>query len=145
VESLQIRMVLLGKGFYLELDTADSAAETPTLQLGSIRPESETPEESEGSTAESAVLTSTTAVVAATSVPEAVPTASPSTQSKPSLTTAEAIAAELAAAEASRPAIDYVTFAPEALRPGTGLRPGKRKPGRNLSNFRSMASELFKS
>ena len=138
-------MVLLGKSFYLELDTADSAAESPTLQLGTIRLESETAEDSEESAAESVVLTSTTAVVAATSVPRAVQTTSTVTQSKPSLTTAEAIAAELAAAEASRPAVDYVTFAPEALRPGTGLRPGKRKPGRNLSNFRSMASELFKS
>lgn len=137
--------MVLGKSFYLELDTPSSADQTPLLQLGSIRPESETPEDAQGSAAESVVLTPSTVGVAATSVPGAVPTTSTSTQSKPSPTTAEAIAAELAAAEASRPAIDYVTFAPEALQPGTGLRPGKRKPGRNLSNFRSMAAELFKS
>lgn len=137
--------MVLGKSFFLELDTPGAAAETPLLQLGTIRLESEPPEDTPGSAAESVVLTASTAAVAATSIPGAVPTTSTSTQSKPSPTTAEAIAAELAAAEASRPAIDYVTFAPEALQPGTGLRPGKRKPGRNLSNFRSMAAELFKS
>ena len=137
--------MVLGKSFYLELDTPDAAAEIPLLQLGTIRLESETPEDAPVTSAESVVLTPSTAAVAATSGPGAVPTTSTNTQSKPSPTTAEAIAAELAAAEASRPAIDYVTFAPEALQPGTGLRPGKRKPGRNLSNFRSMAAELFKS
>ena len=137
--------MVLGKSFFLELDTPGAAAETPLLQLGTIRLESEPPEDTPGSAAESVVLTASTAAVAATSIPGAVTTTSTSIQSKPSPTTAEAIAAELAAAEASRPAIDYVTFAPEALQPGTGLRPGKRKPGRNLSNFRSMAAELFKS
>lgn len=137
--------MVLGKSFYLELDTPNAAAETPLLQLGTIRLESETAEDAPGSASESVVLTPATTAVAATSVPGAIPTTSTSTQSKPSPTTAEAIAAELAAAEASRPAIDYVTFAPEALQPGAGLRPGKRKPGRNLTNFRSMAAELFKS
>ena len=142
--SFQIRMVLLRKGFYLELDTA-KAAEAPKLQLGTVRVVSESPEESDGKDSASAVLTAGASSVAAAPVPGRAQTTSTSTEPKPSLTTAEAIAAELAAAEASRPAIQYVTFAPQALQPGTGLRPGKRKPGRNLSNFRSMASELFKS
>ena len=137
-------MVLLRKGFYLELDTAKSA-ETQKLQLGTVRVVSESPEESDGTVSASAVLTAATSAVAAAPAPGRVQTTSTSTEPKPSLTTAEAMAAELAAAEASRPAIQYVTFAPQALQPGTGLRPGKREPGRNLSNFRSMASELFKS
>ena len=62
-----------------------------------------------------------------------------------SQTTAEAIAAELAAAEAAKPEIQLSTFAPEALQPGNSIRPGKRRPGNNLSGFRSMASELFTS
>ena len=62
-----------------------------------------------------------------------------------SKTTAEAIAAELAAAEAAKPEVELVTFAPEALQPGNSIRPGKRRPGNNLAGFRSMASELFKS
>ena len=57
----------------------------------------------------------------------------------------EAIAAELAAAEAAKPTVELVNFAPEALKPGNAVRPGKRRPGSNLSGFRSMASELFKS
>ena len=125
-------MVLLRKGFYLELDT-EKAAGTPKLQLGTVRVVPESPEESD-------VTASAEALVAGGGQAP-----STSTDSKPSVTTAEAIAAELAAAEASRPAVEYVTFAPEALQPGTRIRPGKRKPGRNLSNFRSMASELFKS
>ena len=62
-----------------------------------------------------------------------------------SLTTADAIAAELAAAEAAKPEIQLTTFAPDALQPGNSIRPGKRRPGNNLAGFRSMASELFKS
>ncbi|KZR92628.1 hypothetical protein MITS9509_01077 [Synechococcus sp. MIT S9509] len=64
---------------------------------------------------------------------------------QPSLTTAEAIAAELAAAEADKPELVLVNFAPEALRPGNSIRSNKRVPGRNLSGYRDMASELFKS
>ena len=63
---------------------------------------------------------------------------------KPSLTTAEAIAAQLAAAEADQPERVLVNFAPNALRPGNSIRPNKRAPGKNLSGFRDMASELFK-
>ena len=66
-------------------------------------------------------------------------------KAKPSLTTAEALAAELAAAEAAKPEIQLTTFAPDALQPGNSIRPGKRRPGNNLAGFRSMASELFKS
>lgn len=63
---------------------------------------------------------------------------------RPSLTTAEAIAAQLAAAEAEKPETILVNFAPEALQPGNAIRSNKRSPGRNLSGFRDMASELFK-
>jgi len=67
-----------------------------------------------------------------------------SNDQKPSLTTAEAIAAQLAAAEADQPERVLVNFAPNALRPGNSIRPNKRAPGKNLSGFRDMASELFK-
>ncbi|KZR88360.1 hypothetical protein [Synechococcus sp. MIT S9508] len=67
-----------------------------------------------------------------------------SNQKKPSLTTAEAIAAQLAAAEADQPVRALVNFAPNALRPGNSIRPNKRAPGKNLSGFRDMASDLFK-
>lgn len=138
-------MVLLRKGFYLELDT-EKAAATPKFQLGTVRTVSESPDDGDDTAIAVAVVsTPTTAAAVAAPATGGVKAASTSTNAKPSLTTAEAIAAELAATEASRPAVQYVTFAPEALQPGSSLRPGKRKPGRNLSKFRSMASELFKS
>ena len=77
-----------------------------------------------------------------TANPSSVDTSNPK---KPSLTTAEAIAAQLAAAEAEKPELVLVNFAPDALSPGNSIRPNKREPGKNLSGFRDMASELFKS
>ena len=62
----------------------------------------------------------------------------------PTLSMAESLAAELADAQAARPQIKLVTFAPEALQPGNSVRPGKRRPGNNLAGFRSMATDLFK-
>jgi len=61
------------------------------------------------------------------------------------MTTAEAIAAELAAADASRPAVTYTTFAPSNLAPGGGLRQRSRRPGAALKSFRGIAQDLFKS
>ena len=66
------------------------------------------------------------------------------TEPAPTLRTAESLAAELADAQAARPQIKLVTFAPEALQPGNSVRPGKRRPGNNLAGFRSMATDLFK-
>ena len=65
-------------------------------------------------------------------------------QQKPSLTTAQAIADELAAADAARAEVALVNFAPEALQAGNSLRQNKRTPGKNLTGFRDMATELFK-
>ena len=72
-------------------------------------------------------------------------TAETTVSSRPSITTAEAIAAELAEAELNKPDPVLVNFAPDALRPGNSIRPNKRQPGSNLSGFRDMASDLFKS
>tara|TARA_B100000073_G_scaffold299674_1_gene265711 strand:+ start:1488 stop:2030 length:543 start_codon:yes stop_codon:yes gene_type:complete len=67
-----------------------------------------------------------------------------SNQKKSSLTTAETIAAQLAAADAEKPDPVLVNFAPNALRPGNSIRSNKRVPGANLSSFLDMASDLFK-
>ena len=89
--------------------------------------------------------------VAQPSAPEAVEetvaeaSAASSAQSAASLTTAEAIAAELAAAEAARPEVTYSTFAPSNLMPGGGLRQRSRRPGAALKSFRGIAEDLFKS
>ena len=137
------------KGFFLTLD--DSAAPA-TLEL----PEQEAPA-SEEAPVEAAVnaadagakpeAPSEPSPAANPSATEAVSDvkAEPSSQPAASLTTAEAIAAELAAAEAARPAVTYSTFAPSNLMPGGGLRQRSRRPGAALKSFRGIAQDLFKS
>ena len=154
-------MVLNRKGFFLELgDQEPQAAETkPEPKQEKVERAAEAPK--------SAAAPAPVAEAVPTPVPAADPAPAPvaavaeskaaskpditakspedAPKAKPSLTTAEAIAAELAAAEAAKPEIQLSTFAPEALQPGNSIRPGKRRPGNNLAGFRSMASELFKS
>ena len=60
------------------------------------------------------------------------------------VTTAEAMAAELAATAKLISESPSVTYAPEALCPGAGRLPNRRKPGANLQPFRSMVADLFK-
>jgi hypothetical protein len=59
------------------------------------------------------------------------------------ITTAEAIAAELAAEQQARPAITNATFAPECVTAGGGLPLRRRRGGANLAGFRGMAGSLF--
>ncbi len=62
------------------------------------------------------------------------------------ITTAEAMAAELAEAEAARPEMTYSTYAPDNLVPGSALgNQRKRAPGAAVKSFRNMAEDLFKS
>ena len=77
--------------------------------------------------------------VAATSVSQ------PAASTSGVMTTAEAIAAELAAADAARPQVSLITFAPDNLLPGQGLTQRRRRPGASIKTFSSMAAELFKS
>ena len=128
------------KGFFL---TLDDAAAPVTLEL----PQQEAPATEEAPVEAAVVATSELSEVAKPSAPEAVEetVAEASAQPAASLTTAEAIAAELAAAEASRPAVTYSTFAPSNLMPGGGLRQRSRRPGAALKSFRGIAQDLFKS
>ena len=149
-------MVLNRKGFFLELGDQEPQAAATKPEPKQVKVES---------AAEAAQPAAAPAPVeetspAQTSAPVAVAAVASAAESKTdttaessgnaptvqtSQTTAEAIAAELAAAEAAKPEIQLSTFAPEALQPGNSIRPGKRRPGNNLSGFRSMASELFTS
>ena len=61
------------------------------------------------------------------------------------LTTAEAIALELAAEAEQRPAALLVNYAPEHLLAGKNLPSRKRQPGPSLQRYRTMTNELFKS
>jgi hypothetical protein len=64
---------------------------------------------------------------------------------KPMLTTAEAIAAELRAAQDARPAPSSATFAPDCLNPANAIASRRRTAGANLAGFKAMAADLFKS
>lgn len=59
------------------------------------------------------------------------------------LTTAEAIAAELRASQANRPAPSTATFAPDCLTPGSALPVRRRRAGANLAEFKAVASSLL--
>lgn len=61
------------------------------------------------------------------------------------LTTAEAIAAELAAAEALRPAPSLATFAPACVTAGGATPLKRRTPGANLGVFKEMAAGMMRS
>ena len=123
-------MVFNRKGnFFLNLD--EKAPEKPAT----VAPVASKPVEAAKSTENKP-----TAAAAKTAAPA---TATPVVDSGRSLTTAEAIAAELAAAQASRPAASSATFAPDCLVPGTALPMRRRRGGANLADFRGMAGGLF--
>ena len=61
-----------------------------------------------------------------------------------SLTTAEAIAAELRAAQEALPPPSQVTFAPDCLNPANALSSRRRLAGANLAGFKDMASGMFR-
>ena len=61
------------------------------------------------------------------------------------LTTAEAIAAELRAAQEAMPAPSNATFAPDCLNPANAVPTARRRAGANLSGFKAIAKGLFRS
>jgi hypothetical protein len=155
-------MALKSKGFFLNLE--EGASTDQALQIAPVRdlPVEDGEEESLApipaiskttdatGTAETAkpaavVNAGATAVAPAATAAAPAPTASAPSAAAGSLTTAEAIAAALAEAEAARPVVTLSTFAPDMLQPGRALRSKSRRPGRNLKGFKDMASELFSS
>ena len=161
-------MALKSKGFFLNLE--EGPATDQPIQLALVRdlPEEDLQEDAlapipaiskivdgMGSVESAQPLTTApaaptasvapTASASATAIAEAPAPAPASAPAKGSLTTAEAIAASLAEAEAARPVVTFSTFAPDMLRPGRALRSKPRRPGRNLKGFKDMASELFSS
>ena len=155
-------MALKSKGFFLNLE--EGASTDRAIQIAPVRdlPVEDSEEESLApipaiskttdatGTAETAKPTAVvnagaTAVAPAATAAAPAPTASAPSAPAGSLTTAEAIAAALAEAEAARPVVTLSTFAPDMLQPGRALRSKSRRPGRNLKGFKDMASELFSS
>lgn len=79
------------------------------------------------------------------SAPSPTAAAEAPTQPVTSQTTAEAIAAELAAEQASRPAPSLATFAPECVTAGGALPRTRRRGGADLGGFRAMARSMVSS
>jgi hypothetical protein len=131
-------MVFNRKGnFFLNLD--EKAPTTPVSVAPLAEPKADAPAKpvAKAASAKPAAQAAPAAKSAAASNDEA---AAPSTSV---LTTAEAIAAELAAAQAARPAVSMATFAADCLVPGASLPQRRRRGGANLASFRGMASGLF--
>ena len=122
-------MVFNRKGsFFLNLD--EKAAE----QSVTVAPIAEKPAKASEKPKAAVELKASTAAAPA----ETAPAATGSVQ-----TTAEAIAAELAAEQAALPAKTDATFAPECVTAGGALPMRRRRGGANLAGFRSMASGMF--
>ena len=121
-------MVFNRKGsFFLNLD--EKAAEQP-VTVAPIAKEAAKPAKA------SATKPEVSAPVAS------APAQSPAPEGKV-ITTAEAIAAQLAAEQAARPAATASTFAPDCVTAGGALPMRRRRGGANLAGFRSMAGSLF--
>ncbi len=124
-------MVFNRKGsFFLNLD--EKAAE----QSVTVAPIAEKPSKAKAPVEAKAAVALKASAAAAPA--ETAPAATGSVQ-----TTAEAIAAELAAEQAALPAKTDATFAPECVTAGGALPMRRRRGGANLAGFRSMASGMF--
>ena len=86
---------------------------------------------------------SANAAAAKTVAPKAAE--APSSSLSSTLTTAEAIAAELRAAQEAMPAPSNATFAPDCLNPVNAVPTARRRAGANLGGFKTMAKGMFKS
>jgi hypothetical protein len=128
-------MVFNRKGsFFLNLDDNAPAV---AVQVAPVRAAEAKPKA--GKADDQAVAIGVPAAAAAPSPAASAPEPGPTT----SLTTAEAIAAELRAAQEARPAQTFITFAPERVSAGGALPMARRKGGANLAGFKAMAGSLF--
>jgi hypothetical protein len=118
------------------LDLSGDQSSRPSAQPVQVAVEQKKPK---------AAAAGTPAAKSAPAKAEASPAASSSEAAGPVLTTAEAIAAELRAAQEARPAPSQATFAPECLNPANALPRRRRSAGANLAGFKAMGDSLFRS
>jgi hypothetical protein len=135
--------------FFLDLTGSGADGEVTPALVAPVR-EKPAPKAKAKGSAPSAVVAAPEAVLApvalAPVVPAPVAPAAVAPEASPagSLTTAAAIAAELAAAQANRPAPSLATFAPESLTPGGATPRRRRTGGANLAVFKAMARSFVK-
>lgn len=126
--------------FFLDLsgDEADGGSKAPAAPAVVAPVRAEGPKAAAPATAPSPAAPSPASAAPAAAAAGAAPNAA----AAGGLTTAEAIAAELAAAAASRPPVLQATFAPECLTPGSTPLP-RRRGGVALAGFRDMAKSMM--
>jgi hypothetical protein len=132
------------KGFFLTFD--DAAADKPAA-VAPVAPEpvKEDPAAEVPSTAKLTTKAAQEGGPASTAPATAVAAAEPAEPTGAAvLTTTEAIVAQLAAEQASRPAPSQATFAPANLTPGGALPRRRKRGGANLAPFRAVAASLFR-
>ncbi|QNI70148.1 hypothetical protein [Cyanobium sp. NS01] len=136
-------MVFKRKGsFFLDLTGAgDTKAEPVQVAIAEAPPASSKGTSTAEVTATPEPAAQPSAQPAASTAP---PAATPPSPAKSPLTTAEAIAAELRAAQEALPPPSQVTYAPDCLNPANALPMGRRRPGANLGVFKGMVSEMFR-
>jgi hypothetical protein len=128
--------------FFLDLSGDD--AKKP-VEVAPVKPVTEKPAQGQAEGAGKGKAAVAPEPAATTAPAPATATASAASGAGPVLTTAEAIAAELAAAQANRPAPSKATFAPDCLAPSGGLPRPRRLAGANLGVFKEMAKGMMRS
>lgn len=130
--------------FFLDLSGDDSGK---PVEPAKIAPVVAAPEAKPGAAVKTAAASTADSARAAVQPTAAAATAAaePAPAPATSLTTAEAIAAELAEAQANRPAPTLSSFAPECLVPGAATPVRRRRGGANLAGFREIARSYLKS
>jgi hypothetical protein len=122
------------------LDLGSEGATPATVAIAKAKPNPDKPNPAKSSSAKP----SPSKPSANPAAPEPVAAAEPGPALQTSLTTAEAIAAELRAAQEGMPPPSNATFAPDCLNPANALPSRRRLAGANLAGFKAMASGMFR-
>ena len=118
------------------LDLGSEGATPAQVAIAEAKPDPSEPEASQAATFQIGIGSSTPAAAEATPASPAPAGTAP--------TTAEAIAAELRAAQEALPPPSNVTFAPDCLNPANALPSRRRLAGANLAGYKAMASGMFR-
>ena len=136
-------MVFNRKGsFFLNLDDKAPAQAVQVAPVRAAEPETKPTKTTAGAPTLQLGAPAAATKDPATAAPSPSPVAAEAAPTT-SLTTTEAIAAELRAAQEARPAQTFITFAPERVSAGGALPMARRKGGANLAGFKAMAGSLF--
>lgn len=136
-------MVFNRKGSFF-LDLGSEGAKPAKVAIAETKSAPAKPAQGQSAPIQISAGASTPDQVAAAQAAASPEISSPAATAGVTLTTAEAIAAELRAAQETLPPPSNVTFAPDCLNPANALRSRRRLAGANLAGFKDMASGMFR-